>query len=50
MEPEGSLLHSQEPSTGSYPEPDQSSPHHPNLPLLQNMTEINSGVYVYLAY
>jgi hypothetical protein len=27
MEPEGSLLCSQEPSTGLYPEPDQSSPY-----------------------
>jgi hypothetical protein len=29
MEPEGSLLCSQEPSTGPYPETDQSSPYHP---------------------
>jgi hypothetical protein len=28
MESEGSLLCSQEPSTGHYPEPDQSSPYH----------------------
>jgi len=27
MEPEGSLLCSQEPATGHYPEPDESSPH-----------------------
>jgi hypothetical protein len=31
MEPEGSLSCSQEPSTGPYPEPDQSSPYHPIL-------------------
>jgi hypothetical protein len=31
MEPEGSLLCSQEPSTGPYPEPDQSNPYHPIL-------------------
>jgi hypothetical protein len=29
MEPEGSLPYSQDPSTGPYPEPDQSSPSHP---------------------
>jgi hypothetical protein len=28
MEPEGSLPRSQEPSTGPYPEPDQSNPYH----------------------
>jgi hypothetical protein len=27
MEPEGSLLCSQEPASGSYPEPDESIPH-----------------------
>jgi hypothetical protein len=31
MEPEGSLLCSQEPSTGPYPEADLSSPYHPIL-------------------
>jgi hypothetical protein len=31
MEPEGSLLCLQEPSTGPYPEPDQSSPYQPIL-------------------
>jgi hypothetical protein len=33
MEPEGSIPNSQELSTCSYPEPDQSSPHHPIPPL-----------------
>jgi hypothetical protein len=33
MEPEGWILHSQELFTCSYPEPDQSSPHHPIPPL-----------------
>jgi hypothetical protein len=33
MEPEGSLPYSQEPSTGPYPEPDQSNPYHPTLSL-----------------
>jgi hypothetical protein len=28
IEPEGSLPPSQEPSTGPYPEPDRSNPHH----------------------
>jgi hypothetical protein len=31
MEPEGYLLCSQEPSTGPYPELDQSSPHPRNI-------------------
>jgi hypothetical protein len=33
MEPEGSSQCSQEPITGSYPEPDRPSPHHPILSL-----------------
>jgi hypothetical protein len=35
MEPEGSLPCSQEPSTGPYPEPDQSSPYNPILSLVR---------------
>jgi hypothetical protein len=38
MEPEGSLPPSQEPSTGPYPEPDRSNPHHPILSLLMLYT------------
>jgi hypothetical protein len=34
MVPEGSLPCSQEPSTGPYPKPDESSPHHSILFLL----------------
>jgi hypothetical protein len=33
MEPEGSLAWSKEPSSGTYPEPDESSPRHP-VPFL----------------
>jgi hypothetical protein len=33
MQPESSLPCLQEPSTGPYPEPDQSSPYHLILPL-----------------
>jgi hypothetical protein len=33
MEPKSSIPNSQELSTGPYPKPDQSSPHHPIPPL-----------------
>jgi hypothetical protein len=33
MESEGSLPYLQEPSTGPSPEPEQSSPYHPIIPL-----------------
>jgi hypothetical protein len=33
MEPGGSLPRSQEPSTGSYPEPDRSNPYNPILEI-----------------
>jgi hypothetical protein len=35
MRPEGSIPNSQELSTCSYPDPDQSSPHHP-IPTLKD--------------
>jgi hypothetical protein len=41
MEPEGSIPKSQQPSTCSYPEPDQSSLHHPNPPL----QDLPSGLF-----
>jgi hypothetical protein len=36
MVPEGSLLYSQEPSNGTYPEQDESSPYHPIMFLLES--------------
>jgi hypothetical protein len=43
MEPESSLLYSQEPATGSYP--DESSPH---LPLLISLTSILILSFIYI--
>jgi hypothetical protein len=61
MEPEGSIPNSQELSTCSYPEPDQSSPHHAIPPLqdpsvcLSTVSEISDGeqtfeIYEYVYY
>jgi hypothetical protein len=46
MEPEGSLPPSQEPSTGPYPEPDRSNPHHSILSSwpIANVYYLDSGV------
>jgi hypothetical protein len=44
MELEGSLPCSQEPSTGPYPEPDQSNPYHPILSLLIFFTHLRIGL------
>jgi hypothetical protein len=45
MEPEGSIPCLQEPSTGSCPEPDKSSPYYPIL-FLQNPSKYYSTIYV----
>jgi hypothetical protein len=44
MEPEGSLPHSQVLSTCPYPEPDQSSPHHPILSVFVLSTHLRLGL------
>jgi hypothetical protein len=45
MEPEGSIPNSQELSTCSYPEPDQSGPHHP-IPPLQDPSKYYPSTFV----
>jgi hypothetical protein len=42
MEPKSSLLCSQEPATGHYPEPDESSPYHPILFLQRSILILSS--------
>jgi hypothetical protein len=44
MEPEGSSSCSQKPSTGPYPEPDWSSPHHPIRSSLTLFTRLRLGL------
>jgi hypothetical protein len=46
MESEGSLLCSKKPSTGPYPEPDESSPYHPVLFLqVPSYISLPSGLF-----
>jgi hypothetical protein len=45
MESEGALLSSQELSTCPYPEPDQSTPHHP-IPSLQDSSQCEPTTYI----
>ena len=45
MEPEGSVPHSQERATFSYPEPDQSSSC-PLIPLLEDLLYYYSSIYI----
>jgi hypothetical protein len=47
MAHEGSSPCSQEPSTGPYPEPDQSSPYHPILPL-QDLSKYYPPTYIFV--
>jgi hypothetical protein len=49
MEPEGSISNSQELYTCSYPEPDQSSPHYPILPL-QDKSESHIHIVAWIVY
>jgi hypothetical protein len=48
MKSEGSLLCSQEPSTGPYPEPDHSSPYHPILFLLRFISILSTHLHLHL--
>jgi hypothetical protein len=46
MEPEGLLPRSQEPSTGPYPEPDESSPYHPHPVFLRSILILFSHLHL----
>jgi hypothetical protein len=46
MEPGGSLPCSQEPSTGPYPEPDQSNPYHPTLSLINIPANFKRNAFI----
>jgi hypothetical protein len=49
MEPKGSLPHSQQPSTGPYPEPDESTPPHSiylrTILILSSRLRLSSGFF-----
>jgi hypothetical protein len=45
MEPQGSLPCSQEPSTGQYPEPYQSTPYHPILISLTSILMLSTHLF-----
>jgi hypothetical protein len=49
MESEGSLSCSQKPSTGPYPEPDQSSPYHPILSLLKIIFHVQNLISIFFS-
>jgi hypothetical protein len=46
METKGSLPCSQQPSSGPYPEPDESSPYHPNLSRLKSVLILSTHLRV----
>jgi hypothetical protein len=44
MEPKGSLLCSQETSSGPYPEPDKSNPYHPIISLALHVLRVAANI------